>query len=140
MKLVSWNDPVLYEVFVLWPAWQTIVEPHLMPDEHATTVDPIVIYDRFVAVDDPQKIGRLAALLYARSNADTIGEGFLLLTELLVMARAGRRPPLASEAGLVLPETPEERLDRLAAGKTRAMVAKERRDTSWVQEEHDHGA
>ena len=38
------------------------------------------------------------------------------------------------------PETSEELRVRLAAGKTRAMVAKERRDTSWVQEEHDHGA
>jgi hypothetical protein len=87
------TDPVLHEMFVLWPAWQTIVD--YVSREDAKAAEPQSIYGSACALDQD----RLAALLYAHCQADTLDEGRDLLADLLLMARDGVRPRYGRELG-----------------------------------------
>jgi hypothetical protein len=87
------TDPALHEMFVLWPAWQTIVE--YVSREDARTVEPQSVYGAACAADQD----RLAARLYAHAHADSVDDGRDLLADLLLMARDGVRPRYGREMG-----------------------------------------
>jgi hypothetical protein len=87
------TDPVLHEAFVLWPAWQTIVE--YVSREDAKTAEPQSVYGAACAVDQD----RLAALLYAHAVADSAEDARDLLADVLLMARDGVRPRYGRELG-----------------------------------------
>jgi hypothetical protein len=91
------GDPI-YEAFVLYPAWGTLVEyvSRSAPREAC----PQSIYGSLAAGDRD----RLAALLYAHHNVDSLDEADMVLEDLMVMAREGRRPRYAREMGFAPPE------------------------------------
>jgi hypothetical protein len=92
------GDPI-YEAFVLYPAWGTLVGyvSRAQPGDAC----PHSIYGSLAAADHD----RLAALLYAHQAADSIDEADMVLEDLMAMAREGKRPRYAREFGFT-PGTP----------------------------------
>lgn len=98
MKL---SDPILNEVFILWPAWQELVE-HTMPTgTQARDVRPLDVFTTFEALD-AERVGRLLHLMVGHAQAETVDEARALVAELRDMASVDRRPRFGSEAGLTL--------------------------------------
>lgn len=87
------RDPIT-EAFFLWPAYQTLHEYLL--STNTRTSDP----RDFVGAVCAYGLDRASCLLYAHSHAACLGESYALVTELLDMARDGRRPKFAGELGL----------------------------------------
>lgn len=88
-----WDDPIR-ELFVLWPAWQEIVE--YVSQRHPAEACPQSIYGAACAV--PRD--RLTARLYSASVGDTLDEAEGILCDLLRAARDGHRPRTGRELGL----------------------------------------
>lgn len=87
-------DPLIREAFELWPAWCTIVG-HISRSDPRDAC-PQSVYGSALATDRD----RLAALLYAHHHGESMSDANALLTELLAMAKAGRRPRFGRECGL----------------------------------------
>jgi hypothetical protein len=84
----------LHEMFVLWPAWSSLVE--YVSCQHPRDADPQSVYGAAMACDHD----RLAALLYAHQIGDTLQEATDVLDDLLLMAQSGVRPRFGREMGL----------------------------------------
>lgn len=85
---------MIHELFVLWPAWQEIVE--YVSTAHPAEADVCSIYGAACAVDRD----RLAALLYGRMIGDTLSEAGEILAEIMRGAVVGRRPRTGRELGI----------------------------------------
>lgn len=86
-------DPTT-EVFYLAPAYKRL-HGHLLSTDPATA-DP----RDWVGAVCAYGLDRASCLLYAHSHASCLGENYALVTELLDMAREGRRPRFAGELDL----------------------------------------
>jgi hypothetical protein len=82
---------LLDECFTLWPAWCTLVGH--VSRAHPREADPHSIYGSACGADRD----RLVALLYAHQIAPTMIEAREVLTVVLKMAQAGRRPRYGAE-------------------------------------------
>jgi hypothetical protein len=88
----------LHEMFVLWPAWDTLVSH--VSSQHPREACPHSVYGAAMAADHD----RLAALLYGHQVGETLQDATNVLDDLLLMARDGARPRFGAEMGLT-PET-----------------------------------
>lgn len=97
------TDPILDEVFRVWPAWQDLVE-RVLPDRcDARTVDPRRVYDAVDGMSN-ESVTRLAYLMIANGYADSLAEGAALLSRLLALAQDGQRPRYGNEVGISFPD------------------------------------
>lgn len=87
------RDDLLYEVLVLWRAYQCVYERFTGCD--ARTGSP----GELVGAVARHGHARAAAGLFADAHTDNLADGADLLDELLELARAGRRPRYARELG-----------------------------------------
>lgn len=92
------QDPILREVFELWPAWQTVVE-HILLDADPKTVPPAEV-EAALGDLNGRALKRLAHRMVADAHAETLGEAVTMLGELWGMAMVGRRPRFGAEVGL----------------------------------------
>jgi hypothetical protein len=89
-------DELIRELFVLWPAWQELVDTVALPGTHPSEADPQSIYGATCALDRD----RLAARLYGGHIGDTLSEAGAILTEIMRGAMNGHRPRTGRELGL----------------------------------------
>lgn len=90
------RDELIRELFVLWPAWQELIDTVALSGTHPAEADPQSIYGAACALDRD----RLAALLYGRYIGDTLSEAGAILTEIMRAAQQGHRPRTGRELGL----------------------------------------
>jgi hypothetical protein len=98
--VTTFDDPILHELFVRWPAWQTLAGYLTVHGTHPGDADPRAVFDRAAECESE----RLVALLYGHGHGDSLVEAARILGDLLFDAFAGRRPRFGVEMGIG-PET-----------------------------------
>lgn len=96
--MIRLEDPVLYETFTQYPAWQTLVA-RVTVKRDPQNVDPLEV-SRALAALPVDGWARLAHAMCADNHADTLDEAVTLIGELRALADCGRRPRHAAEVGI----------------------------------------